>query len=89
MTWTTELPTQPGWYYRRAVRVTRAEAEIDLEVGIDIVSIFRREWSHENIHLCVANFWGDEMPLSGYFIGFQGAEFQYEFQPVKLPDETE
>ena len=54
MTWTTELPTEPGFYYRRAVRATPLEAEIDLEVGIDIVSIFSREWSHEPSYLCVA-----------------------------------
>ena len=28
-----------------------------------------------------------EVPLSGYVTGFQGAEFQYEFQPVKPPEE--
>lgn len=88
MTWTTELPTEPGWYYRRAVSATCAEADIDLEVGIDIVSIFRREWSHEPGYLCVATFWGEgEVPLSGYVTGFRRVKFQYEFQPVKPPEE--
>ena len=88
MTWTTELPTQPGWYYRRAVRVTRAEAEIDLEVGIDIVSIFIREWGHEPGHLCVEIFGEDAVvPVSDYGRGLRGDKFQYEFQPVKPPDE--
>ena len=84
MTWTTELPTKPGWYYRRAV-----SASFDgLDAEIDIVSIFSREWSHEPIHLCVERFGEDgAMPVSGYVTGFQGDVFQYEFQPVKPPDE--
>ena len=88
MPWTTELPKKPGFYYRRAVSATCAEADIDLEVGIDIVSIFMREWSHEPSYLCVATFGGEgEVPLSGHVTGFQGKKFQYEFQPVKPPEE--
>ena len=79
MTWTTELPTEPGWYYRRIISANYAE--------LDIVSIFNRQLSHEPIHLLVERFGEDgAMLLSGYGIGLQGDVFQYEFQPVKTPD---
>ena len=82
MTWTTELPTAPGWYYRRAVSA-------DGNTECDIVSIFSRQWSHEPIALYVERFWEEGAePVSGYVTGVMGGTFQYEFQPVKLPEET-
>ena len=80
MTWTTKLPTKPGWYYRRVTNPGVDE--------MDIVSIYESQWSHEPIPLLLVERFGEDgaMPVSGYVTGFQGDVFQYEFQPVKPPD---
>ena len=80
MTWTTELPTKAGWYYRRIVNPALEE--------IDIVHVYDMQWSHESIHLWMERFGEDgAMPVSGYVVALND-EFQYEFQPVKPPDES-
>ena len=81
MTWTTELPTKPGWYYRRVISANYAE--------LDIVNIFNRQWRHETIkNICVERFGEDgAIPVSGYGIAINGDKFQYEFQLVKPPEE--
>ena len=81
MTWTTKLPTEPGFYYRRLISDTHEE--------FDIVSIYDRQWSHEPINLWVARFGEDgAVPVSGHVTGAMGGTFQYEFQPVKPPEES-
>ena len=84
MTWTTELPTKLGWYYRRAVSASFA----GLDAEIEIVSIFISGWGHEPDHLCVARLWEDDVPLNRDVIGRMGDKYQYEFQPVKPPEES-
>ena len=80
MTWTTELPTKPGWYYRRLISATHEE--------FDIVHIYDMQWSHEPIHLWVERFGEDGAePVSGHGIALNGDKFQYKFQPVKPPDD--
>lgn len=72
MTWTTELPTEPGWYYRRIESATLAE--------IDIVHIYIMQWSHEPINLWLERFGEDgATPVS--------ESVRYEFQPVKPPED--
>ena len=72
MTWTTELPTEPGWYYRRVIGDTTEE--------IEIVSIYDQRWSHEPIYLLMERFGEDGATPVSVCVG-------YEFQPVKPPDE--
>ena len=72
MTWTTELPTTPGWYYRRLVSTTHEE--------FDIFHVYEMQWSHEPINLWMERFGEDGATPVSVCVG-------YEFQPVKPPDD--
>ena len=76
MTWATELPTKPGFYYRRAINPAIGD--------IDIVHVYKM-----SRHLKPSDLWMEifgeafSVPVSEYV----GAETKYEFQPVKPPEE--
>ena len=76
MTWTTELPTKPGFYYRRIVYSTHEE--------FDIVHVYEMPRHLKPLNLWMEIF-GEEfsVPVSDYV----KAATKYEFQPVKPPDE--
>ena len=76
MTWTTDLPTEPGWYYRRLIGEPYEE--------LDIVHIYSASWRLDPINLwmerCGTEF---SVPVSDYV----KAATKYEFQPVKPPED--
>ena len=76
MTWTTELPTKPGWYYRRLIGTTHEE--------FDIVHIYEMPRHLEPLNLWMEIF-GEKfsVPVSDYV----KAATKYKFQPVKPPEE--
>ena len=75
MTWTTELPTQPGFYYRRIVNPAHE--------AIDIVHVYEMPRHLKPINLWMEIF-GEKfsVPVSDYV----KAATKYEFQPVKPPE---
>ena len=76
MTWTTDLPTEPGWYYRRLISTTNEQ--------LDIVHVYERPRHLKPINLWMEIF-GEKysIPVSDYV----KEATKYEFKPVKPPDE--